>query len=109
IARLRLPAFVATLGMLSIARGLTMLWTRGFPITGLDPRFGAIGSGTWLGVPVPVWIVALLAAGFAVVARHTVFGRHVYALGSNELTARLAGLAINRIRIWVYVLAGALA
>ena len=109
IARFRLPAFVATLGMLSIARGLTMLWTGGFPITDLGPAFGFFGSGTRLGVPMPVWIVALLVGLFATVARQTVFGRHVYALGSNELTARLAGLSINRIRIAVYTLAGGLA
>ena len=99
IARFRLPPFVATLGMLSIARGLTMLWTGGFPITDLGPAFGFLGSGTLFGVPMPVWIVALLVGMFATIARQTVFGRHVYALGSNELTARLAGLSINRIRI----------
>ena len=109
IARFRLPPFVATLGMLSIARGLTMLWTGGFPITDLGPAFGFLGSGTLFGVPMPVWIVALLVGMFATIARQTVFGRHVYALGSNELTARLAGLSINRIRIAVYTLAGALA
>ena len=109
IARFQLPAFVATLGMLSIARGLTMLWTGGFPITDLGPAFGFLGSGVLLGVPMPVWIVASLAGVFATVARQTVFGRHVCALGSNELTARLAGLRINRIRISVYTLAGAFA
>ena len=109
IARFQLPAFVATLGMLSIARGLTMLWTGGFPITELGPVFGFLGTGAPLGVPMPVWISAALVGLFVVVMRNLVFGRHVYALGSNELTARLAGLRINRIRIAVYTLAGALA
>lgn len=109
ITRLSLPPFVATLGMLSIARGLTMLWTGGFPVTGLGPRFGFLGTGVALGVPVPVWVVGALAAFFGLMARRTVFGRHVYAVGSNELTARLAGLNVRGIRVWVYALAGALA
>ncbi|MBI5768812.1 MAG: ribose ABC transporter permease [Verrucomicrobia bacterium] len=109
VTALRLPPFIATLGMLSIGRGLTMLWTGGFPITDLGPRFGYLGTGAPLGVPMPVWIVATLAGWFALVARHSVFGRHVYAVGSNELTARLAGLAVARIRFSVYALAGALA
>ena len=108
ITRFLLPPFVATLGLLSIARGLTMLWTGGFPITALGPEFGYLGTGTPLGVPMPVWIVAALVGGFTLITRHMVFGRHVYALGSNELTARLAGLQINGIRVWVYTIAGAL-
>jgi ribose transport system permease protein len=109
ITRFHLPAFVATLGMLSIARGLTMLWTGGFPITGLGASFGFLGTETLLGVPMPVWITGALALAFGVVMQRTVFGRHVYAVGSNELTARLAGLRVERIRIAVYTLAGALA
>jgi ribose transport system permease protein len=108
ITRFRLPSFVATLGMLSIARGFTMLWTGGHPITGLGTGFGFLGTGTPLGVPMPVWITAALVAVFVVVTRQMVFGRHVYALGSNELTARLAGLSVNRIRLAVFTLAGAL-
>jgi ribose transport system permease protein len=64
ITRFGLPPFVATLGMLSIARGFTMLWTGGFPITGLGPAFGSLGTGQWLGVPMPVWISAALALVF---------------------------------------------
>jgi ribose transport system permease protein len=108
ITRFRLPSFVATLAMLSIARGLTMLWTGGFPITGLGAGFGFLGTGAPLRVPMPVWLSAVLVVCFIIVTRKMVFGRHVYALGSNELTARLAGLAINRIRIAVFTLAGAL-
>ena len=101
-----LPPFVATLGMLSIARGLTMLWTGGFPITGLGPTFGYIGTGSLLGVPVPVWLVGALVALFTLVERQTVFGRHVFALGSNEATARLCGVPTVRLKIVVYFVAG---
>jgi ribose transport system permease protein len=109
ITRFRLPPFVATLGMLSIARGLTMLWTGGFPITSLGPDFGFLGTGAWLGMPMPVWIMLGLVAIFVVVTQHTRFGRHVYAVGGNERAARLTGLNVARIKVAVYTLAGALA
>ena len=67
ITRFKLPPFVATLGMLSIARGLTMLWTGGFPITRLGEAFDFIGSGHWLGLPMPVWISGVLVAIFMLV------------------------------------------
>src|SRR5262245_26677918 len=60
IARLLLPPFVATLAMLSIARGATLLATGGFPITGLGATVGFIGTGIFLGIPMPVWIAALI-------------------------------------------------
>jgi ribose transport system permease protein len=109
ITRFNLPPFVATLGMLSIARGLTMLWTGGFPLTELGPRFGFIGTGAWLGMPLPVWIMIALTGLFVVVTQRTRFGRHLYAVGGNERAALLTGLRVNRIKIAVYTLAGALA
>lgn len=109
ITRFGLPPFVATLGMLSIARGLTMLWTGGFPVTGLGESFGHLGTGVLLGMPVPVWIMLGLTAVFVVVTRRTAFGRHLYAVGGNERAARLTGLNVARIKLAVYTLAGALA
>jgi ribose transport system permease protein len=109
ITRFRLPPFVATLGMLSIARGLTMLWTGGFPITSLGESFAFIGTGALLGVPMPVWIMLVVVAVFVVVTKRTRFGRHIYAVGGNERAALLTGLRVNRIKIAVYTLAGALA
>jgi len=109
ITRFSLPPFVATLGMLSIARGLTMLWTGGFPITGLGDSFGHLGTGALLGMPLPVWIMLALTGVFIVVTQRTRFGRHLYAVGGNERAARLTGLAVSRIKIAVYTLAGALA
>jgi ribose transport system permease protein len=109
ITRFQLPPFVATLGMLSIARGLTMLWTGGFPITGLGDNFGRLGTGAFLGVPLPVWIMVGLTALFVVLTKRTRFGRHLYAVGGNERAARLTGLNVPRIKLAVYTLAGALA
>jgi len=109
ITRFSLPPFMATLGMLSIARGLTMLWTGGFPITGLGDSFGHLGTGAFLGMPLPVWIMLALTALFVVVTKRTRFGRHLYAVGGNERAARLTGLNVGRIKLAVYTLAGALA
>lgn len=109
ITRFSLPPFVATLGMLSIARGLTMLWTGGFPITGLGDSFGHLGTGVFLGMPLPVWIMLALTAVFVVATKRTRFGRHLYAVGGNERAARLTGLNVSGIKIAVYTLAGALA
>ena len=109
ITRFRLPPFVATLGMFSIARGLTMLWTGGFPITGLGAGFGFIGTGLLIGVPMPVWISAVLVVVFFILTRKTRFGRQLYAVGGNERAALLTGLRVDRIKTWVYALGGALA
>ena len=89
ITRLRLPPFVATLAMLSIGRGLTLLWTGGFPITGLGATFGYIGVGTLLGVPFPVWeatVVVLLA----VILCHRTGGRAAHLRGGWQRTSRAA-------------------
>jgi ribose transport system permease protein len=109
VTRFKLPPFVATLGMLSIARGLTMLWTGGFPITGLGGAFGRLGTGHALGIPIPVWISAALVAVFILVTKRTRFGRHLYAVGGNERAATLSGLAVPRIKLMVYSLGGGLA
>jgi len=109
ITRFHLPPFVATLGMFSIARGLTMLWTGGFPITGLGSDFGYMGTGFFLSVPMPVWIMTVLVVVFLVITRRMRFGRHLYAVGGNERAARLTGLRVDRIKLAVYTLAGALA
>lgn len=109
ITRFKLPPFVATLGMFSIARGLTMLWTGGFPVTGLGEGFAYFGTGIFLGVPMPVWVTAILVAAFVVLTKKTKFGRHLYAVGGNERAARLTGLRVRNIKIWVYTLGGGLA
>lgn len=109
ITRFKLPPFVATLGMFSIARGLTMLWTGGFPIADLGTGFGFIGTGILLGIPMPVWICALLLGLFVLVTQKTRFGRTIYAVGGNERAALLTGLPVDRTKLWVYTLGGAMA
>jgi ribose transport system permease protein len=109
ITRFRLPPFVATLGTLSIARGLTQLWTKGHPITGLGSGFKFIGTGHILGIPMPVWISGILVLVFTLATRQTVFGRQLYAIGGNEPAARLSGVNVRRIKVAVYSLGGLMA
>ncbi len=109
ITRFKVPPFVATLAMLTIARGATMLWTEGFPITGLGDTFSFIGTGWFLGIPMPVWITAIVVIIAIILTKKTVFGRHIYAVGGNENAARLSGININKIKVWVYAIAGILA
>lgn len=108
VTRVKIPPFVATLGMLSIARGLTMLWTKGFPITGLGSTFALIGTANFWGAPVPVWIAGVLVVTFIIVTNKTRFGRYMFAVGGNEQAARLSGLNVDRTKLWIYTLAGGL-
>jgi ribose transport system permease protein len=109
ITKFKVPPFVATLAMLTIARGLTMLYTKGYPISGLGNKFAFIGTGWLLGIPVPVWISVIIVLIAVVLTNKTRFGRYVYAIGGNESAARLSGININRVKIAVYALAGAFA
>ncbi len=104
-----LPPFVATLAMLAAARGATLVITDARPITGIAPALRTVGTGATLGVPNPVWILAVVTLVAWVVLGHTRFGRHVYALGGNEETTRLAGVRVDRMKVAVYGISGALA
>lgn len=109
ITRFKVPPFVATLAVLTIARGLTLLYTKGFPISGLGTQFDYIGTGWFLGIPLPVWISAIVVAFAVVVTQKTRFGRYIYAIGGNENAARLSGISISKMKMGVYTIAGVLA
>ncbi|WP_245562138.1 ABC transporter permease [Niabella aurantiaca] len=109
ITRFNVPPFVATLAMLTIARGFTMLYTKGQPISNLGPQFAFIGAGSFLGVPVPVWIAAVVVLIAVCITRQTRLGRYIYAIGGNETAARFSGIRISNIKMIVYALAGAMA
>ena len=109
ITRFKVPSFVATLAMLTVARGLTMLWTKGFPISGLGEQFAYMGTGWFLGVPVPVWISAAVVALAVFLSDKTKLGRYIYAIGGNENASLLSGININKVKVIVYTIAGALA
>lgn len=104
-----IPPFVATLSMLAVARGLTLVYTEGRPIAGLDERFIYFGSEQLLGIPLPVIIMIVIAVIAHLVTRYTPFGLHVYSTGGNEETTRLAGISPDRIKMAVYMISGFLA
>ena len=105
-----LPPFIATLGTLSIGRGLMYIITHGVPQTPDTPdSFATIGQGYVGLVPIPVVIMLGLAVVFSVLMRSTRFGRHVYAVGGNEQAARLSGVKTTRIKLLVYMLSGIIA
>lgn len=109
ITKFSIPPFVATLAMLTIARGGTMLYSQGIPISNPGSHFEFIGSGWWAGIPVPVWISAAVVLLMVFITRKTTFGRHIYAIGGNEKAAFLSGININRIKLGVYGIAGMMA
>jgi len=108
ITRFKVPPFVATLAMLTMARGFTMLYTNGFPITGLGDSFTYLGTGWFLGIPMPVWISILVIVVFSVLVKKTKLGRYIYAIGGNERAALLSGIKVKKIKMIVYLLAGVL-
>ena len=110
VSRFRIQAFIATLGMLLAARGMTMAVTGGNPISALSPSFRWFGTGRLFDViPVPVVILLLVFAVAWVILNKTIFGRYVYAVGGNEKSARTSGINTTAILTWVYVVSGFLA
>ncbi len=110
IVRFKVSPLIVTLGMLSIARGLSLLVTGGLPIYDVPgPMVDRLGYGAVLGVPVPA-LVALGALLFgAFLLRYTVFGRYVYAIGSSPTAAYNSGIDVGRTTVLVYVLCGGMA
>jgi ribose transport system permease protein len=103
---------IAALGLLGVARGLAKWLAKqqsvNMPATWLPERVGMFPDPAWLLVAPGVWITILLAVSAAIILRNTVFGRRVFALGSNEAAARACGIATDRLKIWIYGLAGLL-
>lgn len=109
VSRFNVPAFVATLGMLSAARGLTLIYSGGRPIPALTEGYRAIGTADILGIPMPVVMFALVFAASWFVLESTRFGRRVYAAGGNPHAARVSGINVNRVKLSVYMISGGLA
>ena len=106
VAWVRLPAFVVTLGMLSAVRGLTLIYSRGMPISNLSSSFKFLGQGTVFGVPVSVLLFAATVLAAWIVLGYTIYGRRVYAVGGNIRSARTCGINVSGIIFSVYVLMG---
>jgi putative xylitol transport system permease protein len=109
VAKWKIPAFVVTLGMLSIARGLTFIYTNGMPVPNLTEEFVYIGQGVILGIPLPVLILAFVFLFAWIILYKTRFGRYVYAVGGNEKSAKISGVNTRLVIFSVYGISGFLA
>ncbi|MGI6454456.1 MAG: ABC transporter permease [bacterium] len=101
-----LPPFIVTLGMMSAARGAALVFTQGRPISGFDESFRALATDSTFHIPNPVILMLLLYALAYLVLQHTRFGRHTYAIGSNEEATLLSGVPVKVVKTLVYALSG---
>ncbi|MGO2334985.1 ribose ABC transporter permease [Providencia sp.] len=113
VAKGKVQAFIATLVMMLLLRGVTRVYTDGSPInTGFTDNaelFGWFGIGRPFGIPTPIWLMIIVFAAAWYLLHHTRLGRYIYALGGNESATRLSGINVDRIKIMVYALCGLLA
>jgi erythritol transport system permease protein len=113
ITRLNVAPFIATLGTLYVARGVALLVSDGGTFPNLVGKpdlgttgFGWLGAGRILGLPVSIWLLVVVALAAAYLARYTPLGRHIFAVGGNERAARMSGVRINRVKMFVYMFSG---
>jgi len=106
ITRAQLPPFIATLAMMSVARGLAFGLTGGETIRNLPADFLTIGQGAVFGVPVPILVMVLLAIVAGYLLKSTTWGRYVYAIGGNEEAAHFSGVNVKKVKLIVYLLCG---
>lgn len=106
VAYLKIPSFIVTLAALSVFKGIALTIGGGTPIVSLSPNLEAIFYGQILGIPLPFIYVVVLYAAAVLVLNHTVFGREIYAIGGNEVAARLSGIRIRRVRLLAFIIAG---
>ncbi|WP_043843136.1 ABC transporter permease [Amycolatopsis taiwanensis] len=109
VARLNVPPFIATLGMLTLASGLAYVVGDGAPINGLPATFGAFANTEVLGLKIPVILMIVFVVGLALVMKRTVYGMRVYAVGGNRHAAEIAGVKSRSILFSVYMISGVLA
>ena len=102
----RITPFVTTLGMMSIARSLTLIYCNGYPISGFGEEFRYIGGGDLLGIPLPIVVFLLTVVLAWVILAQTRLGRYTYAIGGNEETVRLSGIRTKLYKMAVYVVSG---
>lgn len=104
VAYTRIPPFIATLGMMVFARGMSRWWSNGNPVSFPTEEYATIGKGM-----MPVVIFVSLAILFHLILNHTKYGKHCYAVGSNEQASRMSGIKVSNHKVLVYTIAGMLA
>lgn len=105
----KLPPFISTLGMMSVARGFALLYSGGRSISGFDNAFTAVANDSWLGIPIIIWILVVVYLIGWFVLRFTTLGRYTYSMGGNEEATRLSGIRVDLYKTFVYVISGATA
>lgn len=100
------PAFIVTLAMMEIARGIALLYTGGYPLSGIPDSFGFIGRGKVIGIQTPVLMMIILYIVTFVILNKFVFGRYVYSIGGNEEATRLSGIKVKKYKMMVYIGSG---
>lgn len=109
VAKTNIPPFIATLGMMNIARGLALIYTGGKPVSNLNPAFDAVGGNVFgfLPVPVIIWVVVVVLAW--ILLNNTSFGKSVFAIGANSNAAEVSGIHVSRNLIIIYMISGLMA
>lgn len=107
VAYANVPPFIATLGMMTAARGMAMLFTDGRPVSGFSESFNHIGRGSWFNIPIPIYLLVAGAILMYLILQRSRFGTHVYAIGGNENAAIVSGVNAKRVKMTVYLIAGA--
>jgi ribose/xylose/arabinose/galactoside ABC-type transport system permease subunit len=107
-AKLKIPSIIATIGTMTILRGMILWLTKGYWVQDLPPDFRLLGTGRMFGIPIPVCAMFVVFGFFIIFLRYTQIGREIYAVGSNREAARLSGINVSRIVLLVFTLAGAL-
>ena len=102
IAFVKAPAFIVTMGMMTAARGATMIYSAGHPIVGLSDQFLFIGQGYLFGIPTPVYFFIVVTVISLIILNKTKLGRYIYAIGGSEDAANASGIDIVKIKIFVY-------
>lgn len=106
IAKFRINALITTLATMQIVRGLALISSDGRAVGINDPNFYQLALSKLLGVPTPIWVLLALFAVFGFVLNRTVFGKNTLAIGGNPEASRLAGVNVDRTRIWIFTLQG---
>lgn len=100
----KVAPFIVTLGMMTIARGLALVFSDGRPVTNLSDGFNAIGGGNFMGIPVPILIFASVIVFASVLLNQTRLGRYMFAVGGNEKAAYASGIRVNRVKVVAYMI-----
>lgn len=106
ITKGKLPPFIATLGMMSIARGVALVYTNGRPVSGFSKEFRWFGTGDVFGIPSQIIITIVLYSIAFYILKYTRLGRYTYAIGGNEEATRLSGINVNRYKMVIYSISG---